>query len=242
MAFSFTCYGADSAIESTDIYATYIDMSWNVPFGDTKFVDGFTYKLTFTANPASDCSFYRWVYRLGSTTATVQYSYSNPFVYTGDEDIYIRAEGTDDSGGGGGGSGDGDDTTVTKWDWLASNGLASANQTLRAYNQVNNNGYTTDFSHLVWNDMVDKVYAVIKATTNWWDGTYGSYYDTKMSGPREILTAKMFNSLRNNIELVRLYLGKSTTTGIGQVHTGDRVYGWYFTALTEFINGCIDDI
>lgn len=62
----------------------------------------------FTAIIASGYSFNRWVYRLGSTTGTVRYSYDNPFVYSGTQNIYIRAETEADSGSGGG-------TTTTEW-------------------------------------------------------------------------------------------------------------------------------
>lgn len=46
----------------------------------------------FEADATEGYEFYRWVYRLGSTTASVRYSTSNPFTYSGDQDIYIRAE------------------------------------------------------------------------------------------------------------------------------------------------------
>lgn len=63
--------------------------------------------ITFTAVIYSGYSFTRWVYRLGSTSGTVQYSYDNPFTYTGTQDIYIRAETEEDSGSGG--------TPITEW-------------------------------------------------------------------------------------------------------------------------------
>lgn len=96
MAFSFTCYGNDETIESTSIYVPDINQRYSVPYGDTLNVSGFSYNIRFTANPAENCSFTRWVYRVGSVSGTVQYSYSNPFTYTGSQDIYIRAEGEAD--------------------------------------------------------------------------------------------------------------------------------------------------
>lgn len=111
MAFAFTCYGNDESIASTSIYATGINESYTVPYGETLNLGGFPDSVRFTANPSTDCGFVRWVYRLGSTTGTVQYSYSNPFTYSGDEDIFIRAEGEYDGTGGGGGT---EDTWVLK--------------------------------------------------------------------------------------------------------------------------------
>ena len=96
MAFAFTCYGNDETIASTSIYATGINMSYTVPYGETLDLAGFPDSVRFTANPSEGCSFTRWVYRLGSTTGTVQYSTDNPFTYSGNEDIYIRAEGISD--------------------------------------------------------------------------------------------------------------------------------------------------
>ena len=96
MSFAFTCYGNDETIASTSIYVYGISQSYTVYNGDTLSLSGFSYSIRFTANPASGCNFTRWVYRLGSTSGTVQYSYSNPFTYSGDQDIYIRAEGEEE--------------------------------------------------------------------------------------------------------------------------------------------------
>lgn len=63
--------------------------------------DSLNESITFTAVIASGYRFSRWVYRLGSTTGTVQYSYNNPFTYSGTQNIYIRAETEEDSGSGG---------------------------------------------------------------------------------------------------------------------------------------------
>lgn len=133
-------------------------------------------------------------------------------------------------------------TTIDKWDWYFSNGNAEDTQTSDAYFAVAYYGDTTSFSYRVWNDMVDKVYEVIRSTTNWWDSGYATYEDTKMTGSYETLTADMFNSLRNNIELVGDYLSLGYRTEIGQVYPGDTVYGDYFLTLANYINACIDYI
>lgn len=135
--------------------------------------------------------------------------------------------------------------TVDKWSWSSSNGSASATQTSNAYNAVTNKKATTNFSHLVWNDMVDKVNEVIKAYSSGktWDSTYASYANTKMSSTPYYLTAVKFNSLRNNIEIVgNTYLNIGYKTGIGKVETGDYVKGSYFTTLADYINDCIDNL
>ena len=92
MSYKITVYFQDECIDNTYIYTSYF--TYRGYYGDDYYsTSGLTFQVRFTANPASGCSFTRWVYRLGSTTGTVRYSYSNPFTYTGDQDIYIRAEG-----------------------------------------------------------------------------------------------------------------------------------------------------
>jgi hypothetical protein len=134
--------------------------------------------------------------------------------------------------------------TVKKWSWSASNGSASATQTSSAYNAVANKKATTNFSHLVWNDMVDKVNEVIKAYSSGksWDSTYATYSNTKMSTTPYYLTAVKFNSLRNNIEIVGNYLSLGYKTDIGKVEPGNHVKGEYLLALVDYINNCIDNL
>lgn len=77
--------------EEVNSYAYYD--SGSAPYGIE--LDG---EVTFEAVPVGGYSFTRWVYRIGSTTATQRTSTRNPFTYDGEEDIYIRAEGEEDSG------------------------------------------------------------------------------------------------------------------------------------------------
>ena len=140
--------------------------------------------------------------------------------------------------------------TISKWSWNASNGSASATETIAAHSAIVNKSATTNFSHLVWEDMVDKVWEIIKAKTNWWDENYASLSDTKYlpqnSDGKYELTAVAFNSLRNNIELIGNrsdVLGRKT--GIGVVYAKDTdfpVKAGYFTTLTDYINDCIDNL
>lgn len=122
--------------------------------------------------------------------------------------------------------------SVEEWSWTSSNGNASASQTKVAYNAVANKGSIDNFSYLVWNDMVDKVYEILDAIGDSWSAKYASYTLTKMSSADKLLTAKRFNSLKHNIELRH-------STGIGEVSNGDTVYGWYFRTLANCINSWI---
>lgn len=122
-----------------------------------------------------------------------------------------------------------DGLSVAPWSWTASNGYASSTQTRNAYYAVTGNGSLSDFSYLVWNDMVDKVYEIMQAEGGWWDNQFASYTATKMSSGDKALTARRFNSLRYNI-------GRHYSTGINTVSPGETVYGWYFTQLANCIN------
>lgn len=128
-----------------------------------------------------------------------------------------------------------DKILVSAWSWSSSNGTASASQTKAAYTALTNNGSTSDFSYLVWNDMCSKVIEIENAAGLTWSTKYASYADTKMSSSDKVLTATRFNSLRYNI-------GRSYSTGINEVASGDAVYAWYFTTLARCMNEWIDQI
>lgn len=125
-----------------------------------------------------------------------------------------------------------EDPGLEPWSWNASNGAASAAATLKAYNAIKSNASLTDFSYLVWNDMVDKLKEILDYKGYSWATTFASFSDTKMSLSDKTLTAKRFNSLRFNI-------GSHYSTGINTVDSGDVVYGWYFITLTECMNHMI---
>lgn len=367
MAYRVTVYFNDEYIASTRIYGVNGNVDITKAYGSAEYsATGFYDTTAFTANPASGCEFKYWVYRVGSVTADQQYSYANPFRYSGTEDIYIRAIGQTTSGGGSGGDVGGNGTwtlvnkgslgtittqqdisltiksyevyryavkfeysgyatfytsgnvdtygqysetasfdsstgeadpfikrnndgsdgsnfyiksntvtagttyyvwvsgssgsdtgqttlhivppskpttdTMEKWSWNASNGSASATQTSNAYNAIVNRKATTNFSHIVWNDMVDKVKELTENSSGYWDTSYASYANTKMNSSPYKLTATIFNSLRNNLEVVGDSLSLGYRTDIGKVEPGERVKGDYFLTLAGYINACIDKL
>lgn len=128
-----------------------------------------------------------------------------------------------------------DKIVVASWSWSSSNGTASASQTKAAYTALTNNGSTSDFSYLVWNDMCSKVIEIENAAGLTWSTKYASYADTKMSSSDKVLTATRFNSLRYNI-------GRSYSTDIQEVSSGDTVYAWYFTTLARCMNEWINQL
>ena len=124
---------------------------------------------------------------------------------------------------------------VSPWTWDKSNGNATRLQTPEAHTAVVTGGAVTDFSYLVWNDMVDKVLAIIDAADGEWYDNYASYEDTLMTADDKVITAKRFNSLRFNI-------GSRYSTGISEVSVGDDILGEYFITLADCINGWIDNL
>lgn len=115
--------------------------------------------------------------------------------------------------------------TVNLWTWYGSNGSASASQTQQAYTAISNKQVTTNFSYLVWNDMVDKVNEILVAKKYGWSSAYASINATKMSYYDKTLTATRFNSLRYNLAQLRNFYD------VPYASTGDIVRGWYFDTL-----------
>ncbi len=110
MSYGFTVYTDRSSIETTQVYSQTSSTTYTYNYGTGQHsLNGFTdgHYLRFTAVPADGYEFKRWIYHIGSPTATTQYSTSNPFQYYGSagNNIYIAAEGQAASSGGDGGGG-----------------------------------------------------------------------------------------------------------------------------------------
>lgn len=139
---------------------------------------------------------------------------------------------------------------VTPWSWNASNGTASAVQTRTAYNAVSNYGPISDFSYLVWNDMVAKV-AEMRNRANQkpvWNTKYLTQASTSMSNTESgrTMTAARYNSLRYNIGL---YYGFNEVPSGELIDLdsvtkekvpGDPVIGSDFIDLMTCLNYAID--
>ena len=139
---------------------------------------------------------------------------------------------------------------VTPWSWNASNGTASAVQTHTAYIAVSNYGPISDFSYLVWNDMVTKV-AEMRNRANQkpvWNTKYLDQASTSMSNTESgrTMTAARYNSLRYNIGL---YYGFNEVPSGELIDLdsvtkekipGDPVIGSNFIDLMTCLNYAID--
>lgn len=129
-------------------------------------------------------------------------------------------------------------TSLTLWSWEQSNGYlsnlsgyASAEQTKKAYKAITTQGLLSDFSYLVWNDMVNKVYQIKFELDTVWDSTYASYESTKMSVWDKAVTSKRIRSLYINIGAT-----------IEKANAGDPIAGGIFEVATFWINYIISSI
>ena len=228
MAYTVTCYCKDEKINTTtSSYETntgYNTKSGQYGSSSLGSAQEFTHEIpsdkdvTFTAHPLVVYDFYRWAYRVGSTTSLLRYDYNQTFVYTGRQDIFIRAEGQ----------------KFVKWDWT------STTDRVKAYNAITSKGKTTDFKHTVWNELVDRVYKLRRATLKQWSSSYATYENTKCQDEPYTLTADMFNSLCYNLMLV---YGSNLPTVYDipyPVSPGDDVRGYYFEGITDALNSAIE--
>lgn len=143
-------------------------------------------------------------------------------------------------------------STFELFDWLKSNGNATAEQTQKAYETITSNGTIPiiNFNYVVWNDLVDKLYSALNEAEISWDSTYGTYQETRMTGLMQ-WTAKRFNAVAYNIEIlinnvwkweinkdVTGYLGRARMKGVKEVglDKADTYYGWYIEELARVLN------
>ena len=124
--------------------------------------------------------------------------------------------------------------TLLKWNWNASNGSASKALTEAANDALLYKQATKNFSHLVWNDLVDKVNNLRKVKGLTWRDTYAAYEDTKMYSTPYILTAVKFNSLIYNVNDIR------HTGMFPMFSSGEEVKSDYFYDTVQSINEAID--
>lgn len=143
------------------------------------------------------------------------------------------------------------------FDWEASNGAATAEQTRTAFWALGNKGECARFSYLVWNDMVDALRALQEALGVRWDSTYATLSGTRMGNGDSALTAARFNAFRRNIDILwrpgwpwalgerpgwlaqppASFLGREDVYGAAQAgEDADVVYGWYLLELARKLN------
>ncbi len=142
-----------------------------------------------------------------------------------------------------------DGQAVTLWSWSASNGSASASQTQAARDAVAGHGAVEDFSHLVWNDMVDKVAEMRNAAglSPVWNPTYLTQSNTKMSSTDKTMTAARYNSLRYNIGLYKSFADSADSlinydSVVAVKNPGDDVIGSDFLDLMTGLNAAIRQV
>lgn len=126
------------------------------------------------------------------------------------------------------------ESVVEPWSWTSSNGSATAAQTKNAYSILLGNRVADDFSHNVWNDLIDKIVEMREAqglswTTN--GGVYLTASECKVSSG-DTLTAEIYNSMKVNV-------GSISSTDIQDVEPGDEITGYHITHVVDVLNDII---
>ncbi len=126
---------------------------------------------------------------------------------------------------------------IEPWHWTSSNGSASAEQTGNAYRVLLGEiPVDSNFSHLVWNDLVDKVVEVQNAAGKSWTTTGGLTAAQCRVSAGDTLSARIYNSVKKNIEA----FGE---TGISDVsRDNEELTGNHIIQLTGVLNSYINSM
>ena len=126
------------------------------------------------------------------------------------------------------------------WNWSESNGQASREQTSEAYQAAITQGLVSNYSHLVWDDLVRLLKNALDEAGLPWLTTYGSYDSTLVGKTYGSLTAQRFNAVIQNIRYPywtwESLPGSYGYLGRQAVRSGDTVYGRYMTELAKYLN------
>lgn len=142
--------------------------------------------------------------------------------------------------------------TLALWNWQASNGDATVEQTQAAYTAITSHGLAANFSHLVWNDLAINLNNVLEAGGRYWYPYITSLQETLMEAG-DPLTDKRFNGLVRNMQTPYMFwVYQTEKTGYigrllvqGQETYGDNadiVYGSYLLYLAYFLNVLVDAV
>ena len=122
------------------------------------------------------------------------------------------------------------DPTTGKWSWEISNGDASDAQTQIAYQILMGEIPADNFSHLVWNDLINMV-SDIRVVNNLsgWDSS-GSYLSKAacLVEAGDTLSADIYNSLLHNVE-------GFASTDLSEVQKEDKLTGYAIIGITSVL-------
>ena len=123
---------------------------------------------------------------------------------------------------------------VSPWSWTESNGSATAAQTRNAYAILQGTRPADDFSHMVWNDLVDKVEEMRRAVGGVWDTVDGKYLTASAckAAAGDTLRAAAYNAVKVNV-------GNIQSTGIPDVSPGDEITGYHIIHMVDVLNSII---
>ena len=129
------------------------------------------------------------------------------------------------------------------WNWQQDD------DTIKAYYAVSNKSYTREFKARVWNSLCLKLKNTLNVMNLTWDEKYSSYTDVILDGHYPALTARIFNSVRHNIEVhvpttwkwvydkaFDGYIGRLEFIGAINSKNPDTLYGSYILEIARKLN------
>ena len=134
-------------------------------------------------------------------------------------------------------------TSFEAWNW------SKDDDTIKAYYAISNKGYTAEFKTAVWNSLCNKLYQTLNAMNLSWDNKYSTYSEVLLSGYYPTLTARVFNSVRHNIEVhvpttwkwvfnktYEGYVGRLDFRGASTTSNPDTLFGSYILEIARKLN------
>lgn len=120
--------------------------------------------------------------------------------------------------------------SVEPWDWQANTERENALAILEGTRPAD------DFSHTVWNDLVDKIMEAKEARNMTWSNAYATLAKTKADAG-DTLSAARYNSIRYNVNNME---GVPDTAPY--VSAGDQIFGKYITIVVSTLNTAISNL
>jgi hypothetical protein len=140
-----------------------------------------------------------------------------------------------------------EDSILSLWDWE----IGTGSDRDKAYQAITNQGYTREFSYLVWNDLVEKVREAYQASYKDVVDDYETKLDNAlMTSSDKVFTATRFNNVRYVIgsQLATFNVDDNIIydhymeTGSWDMQKGEILRGAYIYALTTKLNEGISNL
>lgn len=190
------------------------DASYDKPRYCQLSVGGKTYQISSSESEGGENNFARTVTGLSPDTT---YSWTATLGYIGNSGSIVWTSYTDS-----GSFSTGSESTGLTWSWTASTARQEFYSALTGALPI-------EYARAsVWNELVEAIASALSQKGLSWNSTYASKAGTRAEVGQS-LSAVMFNSAKYNAD-------RLSSTGVGYVSSGQRIYGSYIAALANAIN------